>query len=102
MQSYYTLINKLITKPGKRDDVIQLLLESGKPFQGHPSCIHYLVFKDSSDPNVIWVEDAWTNKEDHTAALSQPEMKPYIAKTIPLLEGMPEQHEIYFAGGKGL
>src|SRR5476651_2273745 len=102
MQSYYALINKLTTKHGIRDEVIQLLLESGKSFQQHPSCIHYLVFKDASNSDIIWVEDAWTNKEDHTTALAQPEMKPYIIKTIPLLEGMPEQHEIHFAGGKGL
>lgn len=102
MQSYYALINKLTTKPGRRDEVIQLLLESGKRFQQHPSCIYYLVFKDTNSPNIIWVEDAWTNKEDHTTALAQPEMKPYIAKTIPLLEVMPEQYEIQYAGGKGL
>ena len=102
MQRYYALINKITTKPGKRDEVIELILESSKPFQNNASCLISLVYKDTKDPNVIWVEDVWTNKEDHIAALAQPELKPYIEKTIPLLKGMPEQHEIEFAGGKGL
>jgi len=102
MQQYYALINKLTAKSGKRDEVIKLILESGKPFEDNPSCLLSLVYKDAKDPNVIWVEDIWKNREDHTAALAQPELRPYIEKTIPLLEGMPEQHEIELAGGKGL
>lgn len=102
MQEYYALINKLTAKPGKREEVISVLLESGELFQNNPSCIHYLVYEDTTYPNVIWVEDVWKNKNDHIAALAKPELKPYIEKTIPLLEGMPEQHEIHFTGGKGL
>lgn len=102
MPNYYALINKLTAKPGKRDEVIELILESSKPFQNNTSCLISLVYKDKKDPNVIWVEDVWTNKEDHMTALAQPELKPFIEKTIPLLESMPEQHEIVLAGGKGL
>ena len=102
MQRYYALINKLTAKPGKRDEVIELILESSKPFKDNPSCLFSLVYKDTEDPNIIWVEDVWTNKDDHTKALAQPELRPYIEKTIPLLEGKPEQHEIELAGGKGL
>lgn len=102
MKKYYAIINKLTARVGKRDEVIELLLESGKPFQDNSSCLLYLVYEDVKDPNVIWVEDVWTNKEDHTAALARPELKPYIVETIPLLEGMPEQFEIHLAGGKGL
>ncbi len=92
----------MTTKPSKRDEVIAILLESGKAFNDNPSCIHYLVYKDKKDPNAIWVEDVWTNQEDHSAAMNTPEMRSYIMKCISLLEGMPEQMEISFAGGKGL
>lgn len=102
MQKYYALINKLTTKPDKRKEVIALLLESGKPFLNNPSCVHYLVYEDTKDPNVIWIEDVWKNKEDHTAALARPELRLYIEKTIPLLENMPEQYEVELVGGKGL
>jgi hypothetical protein len=32
MNNSYALINRLTTKPGKRDEVIKVLLEAGKPF----------------------------------------------------------------------
>jgi quinol monooxygenase YgiN len=102
MNSHYSLINKLTTKPGKRDEIIKILLESGKAFNDNAACILYLVCEDATDPDRIWVIDVWTSKEAHTAALAQPELKPFIAQTIPLLEGMPEQVEVVPAGGKGL
>jgi quinol monooxygenase YgiN len=102
MNNYYALLNKLTAKPGKRDDVMKILLEAGKPFDGNPACLLYLVYKDVKDPNVIWVEDLWTNKDDHTAAMATPEVRPLVAQAIPLLEGMPEQIEIEPVGGKGV
>ncbi len=92
MKNYYALINRLTTKPGKRDDVLKILLEAGKPFQENAACILYLVYEDVQDPNVIWVEDL----------LARPEVRPFVAQALPLLEGMPEQREIAPVGGKGL
>ena len=102
MKSHYALINKMTTKPGKRDEVLTILLEAGKPFADNPACIFYLVYIDMQDPNTIWVEDLWTNKDDHTAAMSSPEMRSFITQCMPLLEGMPEQIPVELAGGKGL
>ena len=102
MDKQYALINKLTAKPGRRDEVIKILLESGKPFQDDPACLFSLVYEDAKDPNVIWVEDLWATKRDHAAALARPEMKPFIARAIPLLQGLPEQTEINLIGGKGL
>ena len=78
------------------------MLEAGKPFDDNPACILYLVSKDTKDPNVIWVEDLWTNKEEHTTAMASLEMRSFITQTIPLLDGMPEQIEVELVGGKGL
>ena len=102
MNNYYALINRLTAKPGKRDEVIKVLLEAGKPFQVNSACILYLVYEDVKNPNVIWVEDLWTSKEEHTTALASPEVRPFVAQAIPLLEGIPEQLEVAPVGGKGL
>jgi quinol monooxygenase YgiN len=102
MNARYGLVNKITVKPGKRDEVINIMLEAGKPFDENTACILYLVYRDVANPNVIWVEDVWTNKDDHAAAMSNPAMRSFIAQTMPLLEGMPEQIEIEPAGGKGL
>jgi len=51
---------------------------------------------------VIWVADLWTDREAHEEALEAPELRPFVEKSMPLLEGMPEQIEIRAVGGKGL
>jgi quinol monooxygenase YgiN len=102
MNTYYALLNRLTTKPGKRDEVLKVLLDAGKPFQENAACMLYLVYEDLQDPNVIWVEDLWTSKEEHTTALARPEVRSFIAQALPLLEGMPEQREVVPVGGKGL
>ena len=102
MSNRYALINKMTAKPGKRAEVVAILLDSGKSFNSNPACLLYLVYEDKKNPNVIWVEDVWAGKDEHTAAMSTPEMRPQVMKCMPLLEGMPEQIEVTPVGGKGL
>jgi quinol monooxygenase YgiN len=98
----YALLNKLTTKPGQRQQVLDILLESGKLFDDNSDCFQYLVSESTGDPNVIWVTDLWTSQEAHEKALENPELRPFVEKSLPLLEGMPEQIEIRPVGGKGL
>jgi quinol monooxygenase YgiN len=96
----FALLNRLTAKPGTRDRVVEILLESGKLFDDNPSCRLYLVSEAAEDPNLIWVVDLWTSEEEHAKALQQPEMRPFVEKCIPLLEGMPEQIGMVPMGGK--
>jgi len=100
MDTRFALINRLTAKPGKRRQVIDILLESGERFSENPACLLYLVSEDSHDPNVIWVEDLWTSHAEHSAALSAPELRPFVERTLPLLDGMPVQIELNAIGGK--
>ena len=102
MDMTYALLNKLIAKPGERESVVDILLESGKLFDDNPACQLYLVSESADDPDVIWVADLWTDREAHEEALKAPELRPFVEKSLPLLEGMPEQIEIRPVGGKGL
>jgi quinol monooxygenase YgiN len=98
----YALLDKVTAKPGRRDEVVGILIESGKLFDDDQACLLYLVTESTDDPDVIWVWDLWTSAEDHAAALRAPELRPFVERTIPLLEGMPEQLEVRAGGGKGL
>jgi quinol monooxygenase YgiN len=98
----YSLINKLTTKPGQRDRVTKILLDSMKLFDDNPACVSSIVHEAAEDPNVIWVTDLWTSKEEHEAALQAPELRPFVEAAMPLLEHMPEQTEVRPVGGKGL
>jgi quinol monooxygenase YgiN len=98
----YGLLNRLTVKPGQRERVVEILVESGKLFDDNPECHMYLVSESADDPNLVWVVDLWSGKEAHAEALKAPELRPFIEEAMPLLEGMPEQMEIRPVGGKGL
>jgi quinol monooxygenase YgiN len=97
----YGLLNKLTAKPGKRDEVMGILLESGKLLDDS-ACLMYMVSEAVDDPNVIYVTDLWTSKAKHEKALKTPELRPFVEKAVPLLAGMPEQTEIKPVGGVGV
>jgi quinol monooxygenase YgiN len=94
------LINKMVTKPGKRDEVTAILLESGAAFEQLDACLMSLVSHDADDFDVIWVQDVWTEESAHEEAMADPHMREYIQRAIPLLAGMPEQHRVSAVGGK--
>ncbi|GAA4154860.1 hypothetical protein GCM10022286_02960 [Gryllotalpicola daejeonensis] len=94
------LINKLTVKPGKRDEVTAILLESGKAFDGIDGCVMSLVTHDADDADVLWVQDVWADEAAHEAAMAEPQMREYVQKCVPLLSGMPEQHRVLAVGGK--
>jgi quinol monooxygenase YgiN len=98
----YVLLNRLTAKPGQRQRVVEILLESGKLFDDNPACLLYLVSESTDDPNLLWVIDLWTDQQAHAEALKAPELRPFVEQALRLLENMPEQIEVRPVGGKGL
>jgi quinol monooxygenase YgiN len=78
----YGLIVKLKITPGRRDDVIRLLQGST---MGMPGCISYVVAKDSSDENLIWVTEIWDTLANHDASLSLPSVRNVIPQIKALV-----------------
>jgi quinol monooxygenase YgiN len=72
------LLNKLTARPGKRAELVTILLEAGKLGESNPDCIFYIVSESVNDPNVVWVQDLWTSKEQHEDSLKIPELRPFI------------------------
>ena len=98
----HVLLNRLTARPGQRQRLVEILLESGKLFDDNPACLLYLVSESADDPNLVWVVDLWTSQEAHAEALKAPELRPFVGGAMPLLEGAPEQFEVRPVGGKGL
>jgi quinol monooxygenase YgiN len=86
----YGLMGKMTTKPGQRDALIAILLESIS--QDMPGCLSYIVAKDPSDPDAIWI----------TEALSLPAVSAAIARARPLIAGFGSQTVTEPVGGYGL
>ena len=95
----YGLIGKLKVVPGKRDDLISILMEGAS---GMPGCLSYIVAGDSTDPDAIWVTEVWESQASHQASLSLPSIQQAIARGKPLIEGFGERFETMPVGGHGL
>lgn len=94
----YGLIGKINATPGKRDELIAILLDG---VAGMPGCVSYVVAKDSADEDAIWVTEVWESKERHEASLSLPSVQEAIARARPLIAGFDERFETEPVGGHG-
>jgi len=95
----YGLIGKMIAAPGKRDELISILLEGVATM---PGCLSYIVAKDTGDANAIWITEAWDSKASHEASLSLASVKDAIAKGRPLIAGFSDRVVTTPVGGTGL
>ena len=95
----YGLIGKMIAVPGKRDELIMILLDG---VNSMPGCLSYIVAKDPRDENAIWITEVWDSKTSHEASLSLPTVKRAIAKGRPMIAGLGDSTVTTPVGGHGL
>ena len=98
-QSMYGLIGRMKCTPGQRDALIAILIEG---VSGMPGCLSYVVAKDMTDPDSLWITEAWESQDKHKASLSLPSVQAAIAKARPILAGFGERFETQPVGGYGL
>jgi len=94
----YGLIGKIKVTSGNRDKFISILLETAEVI---PSCLSYVVGKDTSDTNAVWVTEVWVDQKSHQNSLSLPIVQQAISRGRPLLAGFGEQFETIPVGGHG-
>ena len=95
----FGLIGKAVALEGKRDALIEALLEGTTTM---PGCLSYIVARDVSDPNALWITEVWDSEASHKASLSLPAVKAAIAKGRPLIAGFGERFITTPVGGTGL
>jgi quinol monooxygenase YgiN len=95
----YGLIGKMMTVPGQRDAFVNLLLNGTAAM---PGCLSYVVAKDPTDENALWITEVWKDKASHEASLSLPGVKEAIAKGRPLIAGFGDRVITTPIGGVGL
>jgi len=94
----YGRIGKMTAAEGKRDELIKILTGN----DGMPGCLSYIVAKDPSDANAIWITEVWDNKESHAASLKLSAVQAAIVKGRPMITGFSDSHETEPVGGIGL
>ncbi len=95
----YGMLGRMKAVPGKRDDLLALLLDSSGSM---PGCLSYIVAKDAKDADAIWITEAWDSKDHHDASLKLPQVQAAIAKARPLIAGFDSSAETEPVGGIGL
>lgn len=95
----YGLIGKISTAPGQRDALAAILLEGTAAM---PGCLSYIVASDPSDPDALWITEAWDNQVSHKNSLALPAVQDAIAKGRPLISGFSNRVETVPIGGHGL
>ena len=98
-KSMYGLIGKMRAKAGQRDALARILVEG---VAGMPGCLSYVVANDPSDPELLWITEAWTSKDAHAASLALPSVRDAITKGRPLIAEMSRVAETLPIGGHGL
>lgn len=98
----YGYINSMKAKPGRRDEVVAILL-GGLDGLAAAGALQYTVAVDPADEVTIWVSEVWESEERHAASLELPETRAAIAKAMPMLSGeFGPRVETSVAGGIGL
>ena len=95
----YGLIGKIVAVDGQRDELIHILMDGTA---GMPGCLSYIIAKDQTDPNAIWITEVWENQARHQGSLSLPSVQNAIEKGKPLIASFGERYETTPIGGYGL
>jgi len=99
----YGLHGKLTATAGNGDQLSAILLEAAKLVSTATGCHLYLVSKDNTDQDSVWVTEVWDSKEDHDNSLNVAGVKELIAQAMPILNGRPEKgQELDILGGAGI
>jgi quinol monooxygenase YgiN len=95
----YGLIGKITTMPGQRDALATILLDGTAAM---PGCLSYVIARDPTDDNALWVTEVWDSADSHKASLSLPAVQAAIAKGRPIIAGFSNRVETVPIGGHGL
>jgi quinol monooxygenase YgiN len=95
----YGLIGKMTTVPGQRDAFVRILLGGVGDM---PGCLSYVVARDPTDENALWITEVWDSQASHEASLKLPAVRDAIARGKPLIASFDNQIITTPVGGHGL
>lgn len=93
------MIARITTLQGKRDEMISILADSAPSM---PGCLHYIVAKDSSEEDVLWVNEVWDSLASHDASLALPQVQNAIPRAKPLIVNFQKIATLEPVWGAGL
>jgi quinol monooxygenase YgiN len=95
----FGLIGRIQATPGDRELLAEILISGSG---GMPGCLSYVVARDASDAETLWVTEVWTDRESHQASLALPSVRDAITRGRPLIASFGDRTETEPLGGHGL
>ena len=71
----FGMVGKLVAHPGRRGELVALLLVAAGELQGVDGCELYVVSQDHDDLDTIWVVEAWRDEAAHRTSLDLPAVR---------------------------
>lgn len=96
----FSMYGKITSHAGKREELVQLLLEASCNLEDVDGCELYIINVAEDDPDVIWVTEQWRDAEAHTASLKNEQVLMIIGRAKPLIANIDPVH-LRPVGGKG-
>lgn len=95
----YGLIGKMLAAPGKREELLRIMLDGQDAM---PGCLSYVIARDPNSEDGIWITEVWDSKESHDASLQLPHVQATIAQAKPIIAGFGDYFDTEPLGGIGL
>jgi quinol monooxygenase YgiN len=92
----------MIAQPGKRDELVEILLAAASQVKHDAGCELYVVNKVDDEPDAVWVTEIWNSEAAHQASLQNPETKALIQRGRPLIAGIENPIRLRPVGGAGI
>lgn len=100
--SKYSLFSKFTVQEGKRDTMVEILLEAAESMDDLDECEVYLVSTSENEPDAVYVYEAWRNEAAHQASLTLETTQKLIQRAKPIIMGMERIGTLRIMGGKGV
>ena len=95
----FGLIGKMTAVPGKREELLWILLGG---IGEMPGCLSYVVARDPANADAIWITEVWDSEASHKASLSLSAVQTPIKSAMPLIATFNEHIRTQPVGGQGL
>ena len=97
----FGLQGKFDANPGKRHELLDILLEAARLMEAAEGCELYVV-STSADADAVHITEIWRSEADHDASLGIAGVSELIKRARPLIAGAPESTRLAVHGGRGL
>jgi quinol monooxygenase YgiN len=100
MNATYGFRATMIARPGKGDELIDLLLSATTEGSGASEhCVVFLVGRSASNHDVVHVTEGWTTQDAHAANFASEKAQAFVARIAPLLAEAPQYQDEVPVGG---